>query len=198
MSATAPSPRSSPPPILSPATVSRTVVVARFQAAHFADKQKFYFGQKEIFVPAYKSMAKAFNMHLDATVMVTFASLRSVYETVMEALDFPQLRVIAVIAEGVPENQTRRILQVFADAKTATCSRRCSLVESERERNRHHRAGDGRRHQAGLLQDWQHGRNVSVDILLLAYKRLRLQDGQYSRLQVVSTRQVGGDAASPL
>lgn len=59
-------------------------------------------------------MAKAFNTHPDATVMVTFASLRSVYDTVMEALDYPQLRVIAVIAEGVPENQTRRILQARA------------------------------------------------------------------------------------
>lgn len=75
-------------------------------------KQKFYFGQKEIFVPAYKSMEKTFTMHPDASVMVTFASLRSVYETVMEALQFPQLRVIAIIAEGVPENQTRKILKV--------------------------------------------------------------------------------------
>jgi succinyl-CoA synthetase alpha subunit len=30
----------------------------------------------------------------------------------MEALQFPQLRVIAIIAEGVPENQTRKILKV--------------------------------------------------------------------------------------
>lgn len=56
-------------------------------------------------------MEKAFTQHPDASVMVTFASLRSVYETVMEALQFPQLRVIAIIAEGVPENQTRKILK---------------------------------------------------------------------------------------
>ncbi|CAD5234806.1 unnamed protein product [Bursaphelenchus xylophilus] len=73
-------------------------------------KQKFYFGQKEVLIPAYKSMKNAFTSHPDASVMVTFASLRSVYDTVMEALDFPQLKVIAIIAEGVPENQTRRIL----------------------------------------------------------------------------------------
>jgi ATP citrate (pro-S)-lyase len=78
-------------------------------------KQKFYFGQKEVLIPAYKSMEKAFTMHPDATVMVTFASLRSVFETVMEALQFPQLRVIAIIAEGVPENQTRKILKVAHD-----------------------------------------------------------------------------------
>lgn len=57
-------------------------------------------------------MAKAFATHPEASVMVTFASLRSVYETVLEALEFPQLRVIAVIAEGVPENQTRKLLKV--------------------------------------------------------------------------------------
>jgi len=78
-------------------------------------KQKFYFGQKEILVPAYKSLEKAFTMHPDASVMVTFASLRSVYETVMEALQFPQIRVIAIIAEGVPENQTRKILNVATE-----------------------------------------------------------------------------------
>lgn len=57
-------------------------------------------------------MAKAFATHPEASVLVTFASLRSVYETVLEALEFPQLRVIAIIAEGVPENQTRKLLKV--------------------------------------------------------------------------------------
>uniref|UniRef100_A0A7E4VQE2 ATP-citrate synthase n=1 Tax=Panagrellus redivivus TaxID=6233 RepID=A0A7E4VQE2_PANRE len=75
-------------------------------------KQKFYFGQKEVFIPAYKSLANAFEKHPEVSVMVTFASLRSVYETVLEALNFPQLRVIAIIAEGVPENQTRRLIKV--------------------------------------------------------------------------------------
>lgn len=74
-------------------------------------KQKFYFGHKEIFIPVYKSMEKAFTLHPDASIMVSFASLRSVYETVMEAMNYPQLRVIAIIAEGVPENQTRRIIK---------------------------------------------------------------------------------------
>ncbi|KHJ89599.1 CoA binding domain protein [Oesophagostomum dentatum] len=79
------------------------------------NKQKYYFGQREILIPAYKSMAKAFATHPDATVMVTFASLRSVYETVLEALQYPQIRVIAIIAEGVPENQTRRLIKVAGE-----------------------------------------------------------------------------------
>jgi len=82
-------------------------------------KQKFYFGHKEILLPSYKSIAKAFQSHPDATVMVTFASMRSVYETVMEAMQFPQLKVIAIIAEGVPENQTRKLIKV-ANEKNIT------------------------------------------------------------------------------
>ena len=57
-------------------------------------------------------MEKAIKTHPDATVMITFASFRSVYDTVIEALHFPQLKVIAIIAEGVPENQTRKIIRV--------------------------------------------------------------------------------------
>ncbi|VDM41323.1 unnamed protein product [Toxocara canis] len=82
-------------------------------------KQKFYFGHKEILIPAYKSMKSAFTSHPDASVMVTFASLRSVYETVLEALQYPQIRVIAIIAEGVPENLTRRLIKV-ANEKSVT------------------------------------------------------------------------------
>ncbi|VDN33843.1 unnamed protein product [Gongylonema pulchrum] len=80
-------------------------------------KQKFYFGHKfsaifEILIPAYKMMKDAFNAHPDASVLISFASLRSVFETVREALEYPQIRVIAIIAEGVPENQTRRLIKV--------------------------------------------------------------------------------------
>ncbi|KAL3117993.1 hypothetical protein niasHT_005236 [Heterodera trifolii] len=75
-------------------------------------KQKYYFGQKEMLIPAYKSMEKAFKSHPDASVMVTFASMRSVFQTVLEALEYPQIKVIAIIAEGVPENQTRKLIKV--------------------------------------------------------------------------------------
>lgn len=76
------------------------------------NKQKYYFGQKEILVPAYKNMGVAFASHPDASILVTFASLRSVFETVTEALCCPQIRVIAIIAEGVPENQTRKLIKM--------------------------------------------------------------------------------------
>lgn len=76
-------------------------------------RQKYYFGQKEILIPAYKSLENAFKSHPNASVMITFASLRSVYDTVIEALQFSQLKVIAIIAEGVPENHTRKIIKVY-------------------------------------------------------------------------------------
>ena len=39
--------------------------------------------------------------------MVNFASLRSAYDVTMETIQFPQIRTIAIIAEGIPENMTR-------------------------------------------------------------------------------------------
>jgi ATP citrate (pro-S)-lyase len=41
--------------------------------------------------------------HPDVDVVVNFASSRSVYGSTMELMNFPQIRTIAIIAEGVPE-----------------------------------------------------------------------------------------------
>lgn len=57
--------------------------------------------------------------HKDADVMVTFASLRSAYESTMETLQFPQIRTIAIIAEGIPENMTRKLI-LTAQRKNVT------------------------------------------------------------------------------
>ncbi|XP_043280859.1 ATP-citrate synthase [Venturia canescens] len=73
-------------------------------------KQKFYWGHKEVLIPVYKQMKDAMTKHPDADVMVTFASLRSAYESTVETLQFPQIRTIAIIAEGIPENMTRKMI----------------------------------------------------------------------------------------
>lgn len=53
-------------------------------------------------------MEEAFSKHPDVTVVVNFASFRSVYSSVMEILHYSeQIKTIAIIAEGVPESQTR-------------------------------------------------------------------------------------------
>lgn len=72
-------------------------------------KQKFYWGHGEVFISVYKSMADAMRKHPTADVMVNFASLRSAYDSTLEALQYPQIRTIAIIAEGIPENMTRKL-----------------------------------------------------------------------------------------
>ncbi|VDQ10804.1 unnamed protein product [Trichobilharzia regenti] len=96
---------------------------------------KFYWGAKELFLPVYKNMLNAMHRHPEARVLVNFASLRVAYDVCMEAMQVdcihhhpsnlmnnsdetennsgqePQIKCIAVIAEGIPENFTRRLIQ---------------------------------------------------------------------------------------
>lgn len=64
----------------------------------------------QVLIPVYKLMKDAMNKHPEADVMITFASLRSAYDSTIETLNFPQIRTIAIIAEGIPENMTRKII----------------------------------------------------------------------------------------
>eukprot|EP01135_Chromosphaera_perkinsii_P010677 Nk52_evm77s2192 gene=Nk52_evmTU77s2192 len=79
--------------------------------------QKFYWGTKEIMIPVYKSMKEAMDKNKDADVFVNFASFRSAYESSMEAMTFPQIKVLAIIAEGIPENRTKDIIRVASEKK---------------------------------------------------------------------------------
>ncbi|XP_053676296.1 ATP-citrate synthase [Anopheles nili] len=82
-------------------------------------KQKFYWGHKEVLIPVYSKMSEAINKHKEADVLVNFASLRSAYDSSVEVLDYPQIRTIAIIAEGIPENLTRK-LNMAARAKNVS------------------------------------------------------------------------------
>merc|ERR1719167_662809 len=82
-------------------------------------KQNFYWGHKEVLVPIYKSMADAIAAYPDVDVMVSFASLRSAYDSTIECLQFDQIRTIAIIAEGIPENYTRKLIKL-AEKKNVT------------------------------------------------------------------------------
>ena len=68
---------------------------------------KFFFGTKEILIPVYKSLERAVERHPNVDVMINFASFRSAASSTEEALAFPQLRTIVIIAEGVPERRTK-------------------------------------------------------------------------------------------
>ncbi|KAF3699917.1 ATP-citrate synthase [Channa argus] len=82
-------------------------------------KQKFYWGHKEILLPVYKNMSDAMKKHPDVDVLISFASLRSAFDSTMETLQYPQIHTIAIIAEGIPEAHTRKIIKA-ADEKGVT------------------------------------------------------------------------------
>ena len=64
-------------------------------------------------------MEDAFGKHPDADVLVNFASLRSAYDSTVQAMQSPKVKTIAIIAEGIPENQTRQLIKM-ADEKGVT------------------------------------------------------------------------------
>ncbi|KAG1721921.1 ATP citrate lyase, partial [Suillus lakei] len=72
--------------------------------------QKFYWGTRETLIPVYTSLSEAVKKHPDVDVVVNFASSRSVYSSTMECLGYESIKAIALIAEGVPEQQAREIL----------------------------------------------------------------------------------------
>ncbi|XP_062387312.1 ATP-citrate synthase isoform X3 [Sardina pilchardus] len=82
-------------------------------------KQKFYWGHKEILLPVYKNMADAVRKHPEVCVLISFASLRSAYDSAMETMQYAQIHTIAIIAEGIPEALTRRLIKK-ADEKGVT------------------------------------------------------------------------------
>lgn len=71
---------------------------------------KMYWGTKETLLPVYQETEKAIAKHPDVDVVVNFASSRSVYSSTLELLQYPQIKTIAIIAEGVPERRAREIL----------------------------------------------------------------------------------------
>ncbi|KAH6592709.1 hypothetical protein BASA61_004475 [Batrachochytrium salamandrivorans] len=72
--------------------------------------QKFYWGTKETLLPVYTSISEATQRFPEVTIVINFASFRSVYESTQELLQFPNIKTIAIIAEGVPERRARQIL----------------------------------------------------------------------------------------
>lgn len=83
--------------------------------------EKFYWGTSEILVPVISSIKEACAKFPKVSVMVNFASFRSVYDTVMDAVEnhSKQLKTVAIIAEGVPERQTRLFVKKAEDKGVA-------------------------------------------------------------------------------
>lgn len=68
---------------------------------------KVFFGKGEILLPIYRTLEAAAAKHPKADVVVNFASFRSSFASSMEALNHPNIRTVAVIAEGIPERRAR-------------------------------------------------------------------------------------------
>jgi len=88
-------------------------IVFPFSGNHLV---KFYWGTEETLMPVYTATREAVEKHPKASVFINFASFRSVHETSMEAMRHPGLRTLAIIAEGVPEQQARELIRT-AEAK---------------------------------------------------------------------------------
>jgi ATP citrate (pro-S)-lyase len=86
---------------------SVAAMIFPFSGNHYI---KFYWGTEETLIPVYQTIEEAIRRNKDANVVVNFASFRSVHETMMEILRYSdQIKTVAIIAEGVPESQTRDI-----------------------------------------------------------------------------------------
>uniref|UniRef100_A0A1D1XD28 ATP citrate synthase n=1 Tax=Anthurium amnicola TaxID=1678845 RepID=A0A1D1XD28_9ARAE len=72
--------------------------------------QKFYWGTMETLLNVFNSVEAAVAKHPEVDTVVNFASSRSVYESTFEFFKYPQIKSIAIIAEGVPERKARQIL----------------------------------------------------------------------------------------
>ena len=79
--------------------------------------EKFFYGSDEIMVPLYKTTADAVAEQPQADVLLNFASFRTAYDVVMEAIAIKgQFRSIMVTAEGIPERLARVMNQAARDA----------------------------------------------------------------------------------
>ncbi|KAL4428457.1 hypothetical protein ABPG75_002546 [Micractinium tetrahymenae] len=72
--------------------------------------QKVFFGREEVAIPQVGTIEEAAAAFPKADVFVNFASFRSAFESSLEALKQPTIRVCAIIAEGVPERDTKQLI----------------------------------------------------------------------------------------
>ena len=71
--------------------------------------ERLFFGSKEMLFPVYKTISEAIKKHPYATVMVNFAPSRFAYQTTVDTINTENIKTIAIIAEGVPERETRAL-----------------------------------------------------------------------------------------
>ncbi|HRN85901.1 MAG TPA: citrate/2-methylcitrate synthase [Candidatus Dojkabacteria bacterium] len=78
---------------------------------------KTFFGPKEILIPVFKILEEAVRYDSKADVLINFASVRSSFESTKVALETPNIRTVILVAEGIPENQTRELIRLAKENK---------------------------------------------------------------------------------
>lgn len=71
---------------------------------------KAFFGKEEVAIPVYGTTEAAAKAHPESDVFINFASYRSAYDSTYVALKQPTIRTVAIIAEGVPERDTKKLI----------------------------------------------------------------------------------------
>ena len=93
------------------ATPSVAAIIRPTQAGAIG-YHKVFWGGKEIVIPIYKTLELAAKNHTTADVLINFSSFRSSYPTSKEALETESIRVLVIIAEGIPERQSRELIKL--------------------------------------------------------------------------------------
>lgn len=79
--------------------------------------QKFYWGGQETLIPVYTCLDVAIKRHGDVDIVVNFASCRSVLESCKEIMASRQIKTVAIIAEGVPERHTKKLISMANESE---------------------------------------------------------------------------------
>ncbi|CAN7045375.1 unnamed protein product [Brassica rapa subsp. trilocularis] len=105
--------------------VTESGIKGQMRLAGLMLKDKLFFGQEEIAIPVHAAIEAACAAHPTADVFINFASFRRFVLTKltivsfvivlaaassMAALKQPTIKVVAIIAEGVPESDTKQLI----------------------------------------------------------------------------------------
>lgn len=73
---------------------------------------KALFGKKSILIPIYQTIEEATNEHPFVDSLINFASFRSAYGPSKEALEQESIKVVTIVAEGIPEIQMKELIAI--------------------------------------------------------------------------------------
>lgn len=78
---------------------------------------KIFFGNKEILIPVYPAIKEAVEKHPQTSSLINFASFRSAYQSSKESLMQDSIKTITIVAEGIPERQSKELLALAKQKK---------------------------------------------------------------------------------